>query len=414
MSTGAQVIDYKQLAGALKSEVADEIKGEVADQIKAALAQFSDSAKVRSAGMVTPDGGAADPEVKSMADWLTALVRNDEKRLRLVYKSIPGEELERGEGGRKALAESNGSTGGWTVPTEFNARLLESAGEASIVDKLPAGRKPMELPMSSRTLTLPTLDQSQAPSTGGSGFDAGVYAAWTEESGAIPSTEPKFGSVELNAHKLSGYTVASNELNSDSAIALEALLVRLFGRAIGRRRSYSFLKGNGVGKPLGVFEAPARLGVTRGTGAANVETADVLSMLQLLPPGSEDRAVWMAHPFLRAELAGLTIGTSSNAVVWGNIQTGTPTQLLGVPLLFGEHMAAPGQPGDLMLVDWSYYLVGNRGATVIAMSEHARFLNDDLTWRFTHRVEGQPWLKSKITLADGAGTNYVSPYVYLN
>ena len=47
------------------------------------------------------------------------------------------------------------------------------------------------------------------------------------------------------------------------------------------------------------------------------------------------------------------------------------------------------------------------------MSEHARFLNDEKVWRFTHRVDGQPWANNTTTLSDGAGTNTVGPFAYL-
>jgi HK97 family phage major capsid protein len=401
------VIDYDLLGQSLKSVVSDELESMVAAQVEAALKQFEDSAKVRGAGLVTPDGGTADAEMKSMADFLTAIARGDAKRLTQIYGSSQIDD--RGE--KKALNEQTGGAGGWTVPPEFNNRLLEQAGETSLIDRLPAGRRPMEMPMSSRTLEMPMLDQSIAPAEGASAADAGVVAYWTAEAGSITETEPKFKRLQLEAHKLAGYTVASQELNSDSAQALESLLTRLFGRAIGNRRSYAFMRGDGVGKPLGVRNAPAAIAVTRAGGGNVVDKADILGMLekQINP----DNAVWLAHPFLRSTLADLQIGTNT-AMAWGDIRNGYPATLMGVPILFGQHMSAPGSAFDLALIDWSYYLIGNRGGTAIAMSPHAKFLTDELTWRFTHRVDGQPWVSNKMMLADGAGSNYVSPFIYLS
>jgi hypothetical protein len=39
------------------------------------------------------------------------------------------------------------------------------------------------------------------------------------------------------------------------------------------------------------------------------------------------------------------------------------------------------------------------------------FTNNQGTWRFVCRVDGQPWLRSAVTLSDASST--VSPYVYL-
>jgi HK97 family phage major capsid protein len=95
-----------------------------------------------------------------------------------------------------------------------------------------------------------------------------------------------------------------------------------------------------------------------------------------------------------------------------NLRDGLPTRLMGLPVIFSEKVAAPGSAGDVILADFSYYVIGDRRSLAIASSEHYRFLNDQMTWRFTHRMDGQPWIKAPITLADN--TNTVSPFVYLN
>jgi hypothetical protein len=39
-------------------------------------------------------------------------------------------------------------------------------------------------------------------------------------------------------------------------------------------------------------------------------------------------------------------------------------------------------------------------------------VNGQMTWKFEKRIDGQPWMKSAITLADATST--VSPFVYLS
>jgi HK97 family phage major capsid protein len=62
--------------------------------------------------------------------------------------------------------------------------------------------------------------------------------------------------MELKANELSGYSVSSNILLQDAAFGLEKFLMVLVGRAVAWFEEYAFLQGNGVGKPLGVLNAP--------------------------------------------------------------------------------------------------------------------------------------------------------------
>ena len=90
---------------------------------------------------------------------------------------------------------------------------------------------------------------------------------------------------------------------------------------------------------------------------------------------------------------------------------GVPSTLFGYPVFYNEHCSAVGVAGDVILADWSKYLIGDRQAISIDSSKHFRFQNDITAWRAVHRVDGQPWLSDYFTLADGTAT--VSPFVIL-
>lgn len=392
----AQVISAKEIADQLQPVIAGQLQEQVAEAVKTAMAEFE--RKAATSGHLTPDGGTADKGIKNFGDFLVAVKRKDVKRLEKVY-------------GTKALEEQDGTAGGYLVPEEFNPTLMQFAQEVNPIDALSGASAPMVLPMTSRTVTLPALDQTQNPGTGASATTAGVVARWTAEAASIQETEPVFSPITLNVHKLAGYTKASMELEADSAVGLAALLARLFGQAVGYARLYAFLRGTGVGQPKGVNGATCAYGVTRGTGAAVYETADLLEMYARLTPGSRQRAVWFVHPLAIAQLGELQFGSSD--VLAFPMVDGAPMRLLGRPAYEVEFMSAPGTAFDLLLADWSYYLIGQRAQTAIAASEHAAFLSDEMTWKFTHRVDGQPWLKNTRKLADGANT-VVSPFVYLS
>jgi HK97 family phage major capsid protein len=87
-------------------------------------------------------------------------------------------------------------------------------------------------------------------------------------------------------------------------------------------------------------------------------------------------------------------------------------KMLGLPVNITEKLPALGTKGDLMLIDPSLYVIGDRMMLEIAASEHVNFLKNQMTWRFVQRVDGRPWLESAITLQDAA--TQVSPFVALN
>ncbi len=344
---------------------------------------------------ISPDGGTADADVKTFGDFLAAVKRSDNVRLTKVY------------GSTKTLAEGAGSTGGYLVPTEFLARILQVAAENAIVRPRAYIQR-----MAGNTMTIPALDQTGTAGAGKSNFFGGMQAAWVGESGALSETTPSFEMITLSANKIGGYTLAANEMLADSAIALEQLLVNLIGRTVGWYEDYGFLRGTGVAQPLGVLNAPAAIPVTRAGGGSNLDYADVPAMLRRLLPSSQGNAVWIMHPFLLSDLAALQQTNNTMVTFSANLRDALPTRLMGLPVIFSEKLPAPGSAGDVMLADFSYYVVGDRQSLSIASSEHYRFINDEMTWKFTHRVDGQPWLKSAITLADN--TNTVSPFVYLS
>jgi HK97 family phage major capsid protein len=363
------------------------------DAITEILKRFESEPALKNGGFITPDGGNADKNVRSFADYLTAIKRGDSKRLHEHYKV--------------ALAEDSGTNGGYLVPPEFSSAIRDVASEQSVVRS-----RAFVYPMAAREVTIPVLNQTTAPTAGNTSFFGGVSAAWVDEAGALTETEPTFRNMKLVAHKLGGYTLASNELLADSAVGLEALLKKLFGGAVAWYEDYAFLRGNGVGKPLGVQNAPALISVSRTGSGADFEAADVGNMLRRIPPSSMRNAVWVIHPYVIPSLIAMA-GTSGSVVTWiGDMRNGMPATLLGLPIVFSEKMVVSGTAFDVLLADFSYYVVGNRDELSIAYSEHFKFTNDQGTWRFTHRVDGQPWLNDKITLSDASST--ISPFVALS
>jgi HK97 family phage major capsid protein len=81
------------------------------------------------------------------------------------------------------------------------------------------------------------------------------------------------------------------------------------------------------------------------------------------------------------------------------------------PVNIVEQCQALGTLGDILLLDLSQYLVIDKGAMQSAESIHVRFVNDEDTFRFTYRVDGQPLWSTTLTSFNSGTTR--SPFVGL-
>jgi len=303
-----------------------------------------------------------------------------------------------------ALDGENLQSGAALVPEEYRSQLMRIALEFATIR--PRAR---EMPMGSSTLTMPRLrDESRANDT----LFGGVQVFWLEAGDDITESEPEFAQIQLTARALAAITELDNTTISDSAQSLPAIVGELFGEAITWKEERTFMRGNGVGKPLGYLESGCVIEVTRESGGANVQADDIHAMEARILPGADMRAVWMIHPGLREDLGKMNLG---GVQYWQeDLTSPRPRTLNGRPVLLSEHCSTPGTSGDIILVDWGSYLIGDRMAMAMAASEHVAFDRNATRMRVVARLDGQPLLDSPITLADGSADHTVSPIVTLS
>ena len=350
----------------------------------------------------------------SMADFATA-VYNTKRRMQPDPRLVPASRAIKDDGAdpggegwieSKTLAESVGADGGFLVPEEFLPQLFMLSAFGQHVRE-----RALVLPMRHRQLTVPYLDQS-GTAVGKSNLYGGVQMSWTEEAAEKSEAQPKFRQMSLVAHKLAAVTYASDELLEDSAIELEALLVRLFASAISNEHDWAFINGTGAGQPLGVVTATGALGPTITVAPAVAGSISIADIFNMLTAFTGQNPVWLAHQSTMPEILGLAGPATNASYVWiANARDAAPVTLMGFPVYFTENCPTLGEPGSLILADWSKYVIGERKATTIDASNDYRFAYDVTTWRAVSRIDGRPWLAAPLTLRDGV--TEVSPFVIL-
>jgi len=333
---------------------------------------------------------------KALADNVEADVKAEAKNiLNGMYKA--------------SLQVSSGIVGGYTVPEQFINQLVEVPEYSNSF-----GQRAIRLPIEGESgpIKLPALDQSVTPAGDGqSAWGAGVNVFWDSEGDDAQEVNPKFRQIELNPNRMSAYIPVSNHLLRSSAQGVESIIRRLFQQQVNSKLEYSWLMGDGVGKPLGMLDLNNGLvqSVTRDT-ASVIKFADVCEMWEELPASSQATSIWMVG---QKAIAGLLqmVDAAGNAVFHPSAQSGIDLRLFNRPVFVSEFLPAVGTPRDLCLVDPSMYYAALTYSPTISLSEHVRFLKGETVFKMELWADGQPAINYKPKLANGAT---ISPAIYLN
>ena len=299
----------------------------------------------------------------------------------------------------RTLSMGVGASGGFIVPEQFdyNIRMIQDQ-EAIFRPRcqvIPAGDPP------DAAITIPALDQS-----GAKGVYSGVNVRWIGEGEAKPETEPSFRDIKLEPHEVAGHTVVTDKLLRNSAAA-GALVMSLLRKAIIAAEEDAFLRGDGIGKPLGIIGHPAAIRIQRAN-ANQISYNDVVAMFARAKFGG--KLLWIGSQTVLPQL--MTMVDAGNNLVWqSSAREGTPGSLLGIPFTLNDQSPVLGSEGDLILVDLDYYMIKDGSGISITMSEHPLFTQNRTIIKAFWNVDGQPWLTTPLLQRDGVST--VSPFVVL-
>jgi HK97 family phage major capsid protein len=358
---------------------------------------------------------------RSFGEFLVLVANQNESMLKTLYgvgREAPASSKDLAGLGslplsvKAALAESSGAGGGFTVPPQFNAQILD-AGER--IEPSVFRPRCQVLPMDAATLQVPVPDWTTSPgAAGASPFLAQLSLPWTAEARTRTVSQVQFRQLELKAWEASATFDVSNALVQDGAGgALDAYLTGLAGRAAAWTLDFACFQGNGVGQPLGVLSAGCTLKVNRNS-AGNIRYIDLSSMLSKLLPGSLSRALWACSPTALPQLLQLADGAGRAIFLEAAARREGDRPvfaLAGLPLIVTEKLPALGTLGDLVLIDPWFQLMGLR-SLLVAASPHVQFTKNQTTFRITLRGDAQPVLDKAVTLQDTS--TQVSSFVALN
>lgn len=307
------------------------------------------------------------------------------------------------------LNEAVGSEGGFLVPETVSNELMERAYSTGAYSSRCAPQ-----PMSTPSIVIPALNETSRVDGSRGG---GVRAYWAAEAATVTASKPDFRRIRLELKKLMALCYATDELLMD-AVALEAYIRRAFPQEMGFVIDDAIVRGDGNGKPLGFMSSGALVTVSKEAGPQTADTvvmANIVKIWTRMWAPSRANAVWFLTQDVEAQLYQMTTTSSSPTPVFlppGGLSGAPFASLFGRPIVVTEQAAAIGDLGDIVLADLSQYILARSTSGVKADSSmHVRFLYDEMTFRFTTRVDGQPWWNAALTPYKGAST--LSPFVTL-
>lgn len=345
-------------------------------------------------------GAEASREFENMGQFLNAVRFNpNDQRLNFVEGvGAAGE----GDDRRAEQRMDNDAQGGFMVPQQFSQTIMSVEPQDALVrpraNVIPAGSPP------DSGITMPTLDQSgAAPGNvfGGMTFD------WIEEGGDKPETDASLGSVSLVPKEIAGFVTVTDKLLRNWA-ASSTFLTNLMRGGVAAAEDFSFYRGDGVAKPLGVLNAPVTKFIHRAV-ANQVSYEDLVAMVAvLLMRGGSP--VWSAPQSALPQFA--TLKDPQGRYIWqANAVGGFAGTLLGYPLRWNNRAPGLGLKGDILLADWSNYLIKDGSGPYVAASEHVKFTQNKTVIKIFWNVDGAPWMNAPFKEENGYE---VSPFVALD
>ena len=287
---------------------------------------------------------------------------------------------------RNALSIGEDTEGGYTVPDEFERKLIQGLEENNIFRQMAHVIK-----TASGTRKIPIANDV-------------MEASWIDEGEEIPETNTKFAQTTLSAYKLGTMIKVSNELLNDSAFDIASYISGRFGVAMGNAEENAFINGDGDKKPTGLLaDTCAELGVT--AAAEGVVTFDeIFQLYYSLKAPYRRKASFLCNEAILLQM--MTLKDGNGNYIWKpGLDTAKPDTILGRPIYTSTFMPLPAKGEKAICFgDYSYYWVADRSNRTFRRLNELYARTDQVGFLTTQRVDGKLILPEAVKYLKMKGT----------
>ena len=258
---------------------------------------------------------------------------------------------ERVKGLKAAMGEDTAGVGGYLVPDDFYAGIVEKRNELSIPRRAGA----TILQTSRDVLNIPIEATSQT-----------YFAQSAHDMAAVNEDEPTIGQATATVFDFTKLVKVSEDLLEDSAANLNQFLANSFGRWMAMTENRNALIGAGTTAPQGV--------TVGGTAALtfddtnSIAAAEIPELYHKLAGQYRDNAVWAMNDDTLGMLRGLS---SSSAFTFGAHEINEES-IMGKRVFTSTYMPkyTTAKYKAIVFGDWSMYaLVERKGLTIRRLNE---------------------------------------------
>lgn len=263
----------------------------------------------------------------------------------------------------KALAAGDFTAGGFMVPDDMAADIIDLLRPRSVVRAAGAPT----VPMPNGTLTLPKQ-------TGD------VSATYVGENKAISASEPTGGQIILSAKKLAAMTPISNDLLDYAPGTQADVFVRnSLVRRVATREDAAFIRDDGsAGTPRGLrhWAQAANVTATNGSSTSALVELDFKDLIQDLEGNNVDMSgpAWFMAPRSKNHL--LTLRDTNGNLIYPELRSANPT-IHTFPIYVTNNiptnLGAGSNESELYLVNMPDTLIGEAGGLEIEVDPGASY-----------------------------------------
>ena len=302
---------------------------------------------------------------------------------------------------KRDLLMDAGPSGGYLVPDKQLDGILNVKADKAIVRPM-ALAIPGDPDHPDQKIIMPALKTGSLGEFGGWAFEGLA-------DGVAPAADNDldFDQITLDPYEQVG-TIKVSEQLMRNARGLDAFLRKTILAAKGAIEDFQFFNGDGTKGPTGILSSPSLLKLARATTAL-ITFADVKAIIarQLDLNGAVFTITRSAMP----QIMSLADDNGNAIFIAGDATKGISDRLMGFPIKWNTHTPAVGNPGDILLNNLGYYLIGDGTSFRIDVG----YSGDDfkkrlVTLRALWDVDGKSWVLAPVERMDGIT---YSPFVGL-
>jgi len=253
----------------------------------------------------------------------------------------------------KALSEGVDSAGGYFVPEEFLATVLDIAKDVGYVRKYGTVIK-----MSSDTLNIPKL--ASKPS-----------AVWVSEGQAISTGQPVIGQVKLVAKETGLIVPVTRQLIMDSKVDVQQLIAKIIAEAIAEAEDTQGFTGDGTVFTGVLNDTNVNVVTMPETkiGFSDITADDLINLISAVPSKVADKGAFVMHRSILATIKTLKDG--NGAYLFNPVDK----TIWGYPVYTSDVMPALADSAAdtkfIIFGDLSYLYLGDREQISVAVADQA-------------------------------------------